>query len=397
MLIPPDNFGLVEAGVYRCSKLVADHFPFLETLNLKLLVLLDAAKPPKTLKTFLFDNNVELHNLGGLKIAHRSKDSGSDKLDTPATTPEVPLELPKLKNDLWMILEKNSIVAALELVLDAANHNVLVVDASLTFVGILRKIQKWNFNSIVTEYRTYTGNSSKSNYNVEVFLELVELELVPYEVDQCLRKREEELKADRPDLVKLHSMLRHRGSIDEGMATGDDDDQAEDYEDDMDEDILLASPQIPANLLKLAEQRRSDDPSLPSTLPDYRRDSTVSSACSRSNSMELAYTMHRRKSLVELRYVRSNNRFRDPSFAPLDLPGRRMSFETSLRHFRIDRERATADEVQRVKERFGYRYYRAGVLGVPDVAAIKVRLPAEHKLAEWFVQGRNFWEHYTST
>ncbi|KAM9916820.1 hypothetical protein OXX80_013467, partial [Metschnikowia pulcherrima] len=46
MLIPPDNFGMVEPGFYRCSKLEADHLPFLETLQLKSLILLDVAKPP---------------------------------------------------------------------------------------------------------------------------------------------------------------------------------------------------------------------------------------------------------------------------------------------------------------------------------------------------------------
>lgn len=418
MLVPPDNFGLVEPGVYRCSKLEQDHFPFLETLQLKLLILLDAAKPPRTLKTFLSANNVELYNLGGLKISNHQttgsgKDSGSEtsleasKPDAAQTAFSEQIEVillnrEKSKNDLWMVIEKNLIVAALEIILDRTSHNVLLVDSSLTLVGILRKIQKWNFNSIVNEYRIFTGNSSKNSYNVEVFLELIQIELVPYEVDQLQRRRDESAVFDKnlesPDPGAHRSLAttsRQCGSIDEGLTTGDEDDGMEDYEDDVDDDILSASPQIPANLLKLVEQRRNDDNS-PAASPDYRRGSLTGSPnlqVSRRDSNDP--TSHqRRKSSVDSRYIRSNNsRFRDPNFAAQDSPGRRLSFETSLRQYRLNKEKITSEDIQRAEEKYGYRYYKPNTASNVDV--IKIRLPPEHKLSSWFVQGCKFWENFT--
>lgn len=405
MLIPPDNFGMVEAGLYRCLKLEAEHLPFLETLQLKLLVLLDVAKPPRTLKTFLSDNNVELYNLGGMKISNhqitgspgKEKSDGSGSMSS-ADSNVLHVEnllldrLSQRKNDLWMIIEKNLIVAAFEILLDRNKHSVLLVDSTLALVGILRKIQKWNFNSIVNEYRIYTGNSSKSSYNVEVFLELVSLELVPFELELA-RKREESLEAPRrPSLTMSRNSLLTQLKANQSFVDGDDDAVfSEDYEDEVDDDILSASPQIPANLLKLVEQRKNDGPS-PSTSPDYRRGSM-----SRKNSVDtvLKASHQRRKSSTESRYLFSNNnRFRDPLHVPSAHSPRHGSLENSLRHFRMGKSKSsTEDELQRIKERCDYKYYRAAEESAGKFNVIKLRIPPEHSLAPWFIKGRDFWEN----
>lgn len=408
MLVPPDNFGLVETGIYRCSKLEAGHFPFLETLQLKSLVVLDAGKPPRTLKTFLDSNKVELFNLGAMKISNHqnteslAKDSGSDQSGAlNSTTPrssnaeiEVVLLDTKKKNDLWMIIERNLIVAAFEILFDKSKHNILLVDLSLTLVGILRKIQKWNFSSIVNEYRIYTGNSSKNNYIVEVFLELVQTELIPYEVEQSLKRRDD--RSQDTLATKSHRPVsQSRASLDYGQFIGDEDDSVslDDYEEDVDDDILSASPQIPANLLKLVEQRKSDDKNSPGTSPPYPRGSI---GISRNGSMDAFPPLHqRRKSSVDSRYIQKNNtRFRNPSFSLPVSPGHRGLFESSLRMFRQEKEKLILEELQKAKEKYCYKYYKPSATGIHmhGLDVIRLRLPPEHNLPDWFINGRNYWE-----
>lgn len=401
MLIPPDNFGLVEAGVYRCSKLEAGHFPFLATLQLKSLVLLDAAKPPRTLKSFLQENKVDLYNLGGLKITNHQNTENSSRGSTGSDTFEasggreaapqlkegdeievILLRKERSKNDAWMLIEKNLIIAAFNILLDRTKHNVLLVDSSLSLVGILRKIQKWNFGSIINEYRIYTGNASKDNYNVEIFLEVMKVELVAYEA-----RRKEEGRASVA--FSLRQMTPARSSIDDGTLTGEDEDAVSlnDFEDDMDDDILSASPQIPANLLKLVEQRKSDES--PSMSPELR-----SGILERQNSSEgmAMFPGARRKSSVDSRYILTNkSRLRNPSFSLSFSPGRRSLFESSMRQFRFDRN---LDELHKIREKYDCKYYKATLTdGVyKDVETIRLNLPPEHMLPDWFIRGRNYWE-----
>lgn len=397
MLIPPDNFGLVEAGVYRCSKLEAGNFPFLETLQLKSLVLLDAAKPPRTLKSFLQENNVDLYNIGGLKITNhqntenRSRQSASSDISASTATDVQPLNpgdeievvllrKERSKNDVWMLIEKNLIIAAFNILLDKSKHNVLLVDSSLSLVGILRKIQKWNFGSIINEYRIYTGNSSKDNYNVEIFLEVIKVELIAYD-----SRRKEERRTS--GAFSLKPMAPARSSIDEGAITGEDDDSVSlnDFEDEIDDDVLSASPQIPANLLKLVEQRKSVES--PSASPESR-----SGVLDRRNSGD-GSQMFRRKSSVDSRYIFTNkSRLRNPSFSLSFSPGRRSLFESNMRQFKL--EYSNQDELQKIKERYDYKYYKAALTDgtFKDVEMIRLHLPPEHMLPDWFIQGRNYWE-----
>lgn len=430
MLVSPDNFGLIEPGVYRCLKLEADHTPFLATLQLNSIVLLDAAKPPRNLKAFLEENEVKLFKLGGLKISnHGNYTKDNERIDkaggSQLSAGQGEIEVIQLdrgngnggskENNLWMLIEPGLIEGAFEIIFNKNRHNVLVVDLSLTLVGILRRIQKWNFNSIVNEYRIYTGNSSKNNYNAENFLELLEIELVPFEVDQWLRnKREKSLEQPEPKAPSVASSGSHRRlrySVDDGNVTNEDEDvSADDYEDDMDDDLLLASPQIPANLLKLVEQRKNDDQgsvsASPGTPPEHRiphlqlDKSFPGSTGSRNNSFSgdnINLAAHRRKLSMDTRHSRPGNlRFRRPSFNDQSKsPGRRSSFESSLRQYRLERERSGGpEELARTKELYGYQYYKPRIVALSSfVEPIKLHLPPEHKLPDWFIRGRDFWEN----
>lgn len=455
MLVPPDNFGMVEPGIYRCSKLEADNFAFLETLQLKSLVLLNAEKPPRTLRNFLETNKVELFNLGGLKISNHhhtgessstNKDnyenetntdqvSGSDKssvsksddLSMGKTLDVISLDTSsRTKNDQWMLIEKNLILGAFGILFNKTKHNLLLVDLTLTLVGILRKIQKWNLNSIVNEYRIYTGNSNKSNYYAQTFLELVQTELIPYEVDQLNqhikrhqqslkdREKEEEVLCPSP-YIRRNSTSRSRSIDEQPMWDEDKDDTRSIDDDEMDEDMLSASPQIPANLLKLVEmkqQEKSNQQSededtkkfTPGSSPNYVRSSRNNSF---NNDMLLGVAranMERRRSSIDTKIVRAahhNKSFRNNSpSTSFSMPSR--SFENALKPKYLDRdmkkqriEDFSPEEIQAIRDKHDYNYYKnfhKYPTKFENVGIIKLKLPPDHQLPDWFIRSRNHWE-----
>ncbi|CAK7892576.1 protein Oca4p [[Candida] anglica] len=473
MLVPPDNFGLVETGIYRCSKLESDHFPFLETLNLKSLIVLDAEKPPRLLKTFLETNNVDLYNLGGLKISnhhHTGANSslGNDDDDTEGPLSErrvssasqneielIKLDTNKKKNDHWMLIEKNLILRAFQLLLNKNKHNVLLVDSTSTLVGILRKIQKWNFNSIVNEYRIYSGSASKSNYYAENFLELMQTELIPYEIDQLTSQSKQPSKHSRKhsSSSQLQS-LNLNGSPFSGTREGipvspststtmspasessenspalrpgyeptfldidddEDDDELNGQSDtDTDDDLLSASPQIPANLLKLVEKRKQekqrsdsiDDGKngfTPGTSPKNIR---MSRQTSISSDVLLSAIGRRRSSMdTKHRPIHLNNiKFRSNSISansPLDTGGssfpglKRLSEGRKRSTDHVEsRESLSSFELKRVKEKYDYKYYKnlhKFAVKYENVNVIKIKLPPDEKLPSWFIKNRDCWE-----
>lgn len=396
MLVPPNDFGLVESGIYRCTKLESDNFPFLETLRLKLVILLDAEKPPRNLTTFMEQNSVELYNLGGLKISNHHHHTGTESRsqeDRDETKSTVSFDSDKLepltlntKNNQWMLIEKNLIAKAFELLLNKHKHNLLLIDSTSTLVGILRKIQKWNFNSILNEYRIYCGNSS-NNYYAENFLELIQIELVSYEMDQAINKTNKSLND-----FTISTEDTDRWVDDTDVQSIDDDD--------MDDDILSASPKIPANLLKLVEQRKIDKNrdqddfspgTSPGTSPGLFSSSSPLSRNNRSNSFtdNFSSLQSRRKS-IESKFVRmSNNKFRKPSNVDT-------SFESSSpSYLRRLRERSSSVDMENLKLKFDYNYYKnlnQPSITFENISILKLRLPQELKLPDWFIRGRSCWE-----
>lgn len=422
MLVPPDNFGLVETGVYRCSKLESDHFPFLETLQLRLLIVLDAEKPPRMLKAFLETNDIDCYNLGALKISNHHRTGANSNIgegdDANAANAEVDVVAvdlkPKEKNDQWMLIENNIILRAFELLLNKSKHNVLLVDLTLTLVGILRKVQKWNFNSIVNEYRIYTGAASKSNYFAENFLELVQTELVPYEIDQLSKKFTSLQLLPQAGAAAAQSPEVHHSQPISYEPTFDDMENNDNDDDDLtDDDLLSASPQIPQNLLKLVEKRKQEmaHPShLHDSLEEARLGSSGASGRRRvSPGSSPSHHAHLRRSSVNNEVFLSsalggrrrlsidsklwasplaNNKFRSVSNTPIDLPvaldARRQSFKGSKDH-----------DLQRLKDQFDYKFYKnlnKYPVSYENVNVIRIKLPPDEKLPAWFVNTRNHWE-----
>ena len=133
MKIVPPNFGFVEEKIYRSGEPNELNFPFLETLQLNTCISLssDSLSP-------LFESWLAAHGVRVIKAGERPESSSLP------FTEELCIDL-------------------LQTLADPCNYPILVCDGmgrhrTGTIIGCLRKLQRWNLSSILTEYRRYAGN-----------------------------------------------------------------------------------------------------------------------------------------------------------------------------------------------------------------------------------------------
>lgn len=153
-LTPPDAFGLVEDGVYRSSAPQAGHLDHLRGLGLKTVIYLSPELPNRAVSGFYAEHGIGLVQLG-LK----------------AWAP----------HNTWNPVSEELIKDALELVLDATTHPVLIVCTSGihqtgTVVACLRRLQHWALTPALVEYRAFAGQ--KARLANEQFVELFDPDLV---------------------------------------------------------------------------------------------------------------------------------------------------------------------------------------------------------------------------
>lgn len=144
-------------------------------------------------------------------------------------------------NPDWMVFSKEIVIKIFQVLLNKNNFNVLIIDKTSVIVGLLRKICKWNCSSLISEYRLYSGKNS--NYFAETFLELATLKLkstFPYNSANMMRSR-----SSRNSSLDYGLLNERRFSED---IDGEDDDN--------EESLLSGSPQVPKNLLRMAELRK---------------------------------------------------------------------------------------------------------------------------------------------
>lgn len=151
---PPDMFGAVEQGLYRSSLPQTSNLSHLRVLRLRSVVVLSPQQPTRTVRNFFDEQSIELFHTGASNWVH----PGSWK----------PVSDEAIKQSLEIVLDKRYLPA---LLCDVGGlHLVGVV------VGVLRRLQQWNLNSIVDEYRAFAG--TKTRYNNEQFIELYDVDLV---------------------------------------------------------------------------------------------------------------------------------------------------------------------------------------------------------------------------
>ncbi len=169
MLEPPSLFAAVEQNIYRFSSL--DLTPacsaFLRTLKLKKILVLSAERPSKTLLAFADENGIELTHYGLTADGDVPQDPlhrGPDEL-SPFVSPAAISR---------SIISERTIKRALHEVLDVSNQPIAICDPSGmqesgVLVGCLRRLQRWNFASILVEYRSFAGSRSRAAH--ERFIE----------------------------------------------------------------------------------------------------------------------------------------------------------------------------------------------------------------------------------
>ena len=152
--IPPDGFGIVEEGIYRCAMPTAENMPYLKSLELlSVLVLSDDALPTMVADAFVNDNTEVIH-LGAL-------------IPPPVTT------------STWRPIADELIKESIETLLDCRLHPVLVCGSggeTDIVVAILRRLQNWCFTALVSEYHAYGG--SKTRFMPEQQIEIFDLDLI---------------------------------------------------------------------------------------------------------------------------------------------------------------------------------------------------------------------------
>eukprot|EP00842_Homolaphlyctis_polyrhiza_P006456 jgi/Hompol1/6811/HPOL_005104-RA len=124
----PEAYGIVEKNVFRSSSLQPQSYGLFK--HIRTLLSLAPEAPTKSLQSFVDDNKINLVHLGFQQLVK--------------------------PNASWRPVSEELIKEALELLLDATSHPILImctsgVHETGTLVGCLRKLQGWNFNSIVVE------------------------------------------------------------------------------------------------------------------------------------------------------------------------------------------------------------------------------------------------------
>ncbi|KNZ58345.1 hypothetical protein VP01_1947g6 [Puccinia sorghi] len=131
-LVPPPNFGFIEASLFRAGEPAELSLNFIKRLNLHSLLWLAPHPPSLKFREFLLVHSIHFHDLG---IQHAaSLDAVTEEAVTQA---------------LQLIL--NPTIYPLMIMCGGGSHR------TGTVVGCLRKLQGWNLASIFEEYRRYAG------------------------------------------------------------------------------------------------------------------------------------------------------------------------------------------------------------------------------------------------
>ncbi|CAH01888.1 Oca4p [Kluyveromyces lactis] len=188
MLVPPANFGIPEEGIYRCSKLETINLSFLETLNLNTIIFIGGQIPSNFFKEFFATNGIDYFVIktsgdSSSLVApdHKKRQSSANHGETrrKSLCDNCHYSYTLTDQDDLMLIKSQSIRRIFRILLDVSYHNVLLVDKTSAVIGILRKIQKWELSSIISEYRLFTGKNK--NYFAETFLELIDIRLIQEE------------------------------------------------------------------------------------------------------------------------------------------------------------------------------------------------------------------------
>lgn len=169
IVVPPSNFAQVGPSLYRSALPTSRNFAFVRALNLTTAIILTEEKPLRSVSNFFAEHGVRVAHTGRtLWASGAGKGSGAGVGSS---------------GNSWKPIEDDVVKDTLELILDARNYPILICDvAGVHDVGMvvacLRRLQKWNLNSVVHEYRSFITATVKSRVVDELFIELFDIDLV---------------------------------------------------------------------------------------------------------------------------------------------------------------------------------------------------------------------------
>lgn len=231
---PPPLFAVVAPRIYRSATPSASSHAFLRSLHLRTVLNLTAELPSASLQSFCRKEGIRFLHTADRRWTHSTEDvaapalsvnSNQDKKEQSSTTvehnPAEPISLAFLhahkaassaNASLSSSLSEEVVKDSLQVLLNSAvYHPILVTDtAGIHEVGVLlgclRKLQRWNFATILLEYRNFAGNRARSTN--ERFIELFDTDLITFpEKDVLPRWFSEQLEADEAELNQLDSQL----------------------------------------------------------------------------------------------------------------------------------------------------------------------------------------------
>lgn len=91
-----------------------------------------------------------------------------------------------------LVLSEDLLQDSFNYVLDKTSYPILILDSTNAFVGALRRMLKWNYSSVVAEYRIFSG--AKSHYMAEIFLEMIDIKCVALD-GECAIEDDDEPKS----------------------------------------------------------------------------------------------------------------------------------------------------------------------------------------------------------
>lgn len=272
MLVPPANFGIAEAGIYRCSKVETLNLSFLETLNLRTVLFIGGQEPSKFFREFFNKSSIEwcLIRIADFSSAgepiskninkHGNLESASDiesgeyvikahKSGTRSEAGDIKEVYHLTDSDDLMLIKSTCLRKTFQLLLNIEKHNVLLVDRTSIIVGILRKIQKWNIASIINEYRLFSGKNR--SYFAETFLEVLEVMVEQEKDDMLLKGGMEKMSLATNTLPSSAEIKRKMSNI---VIVSEED--------------LSRPPQIPSRVIKMLEEAEARSHKRTTSRPD---------------------------------------------------------------------------------------------------------------------------------
>eukprot|EP01083_Nonionella_stella_P063454 164881_1 len=187
-LSPPTNFGVVEAGLFRCScsQLTADHITYLESLDVGSVCVLSQELPGQILTNWVDESGIHFAHIG----------------------------LSTWRPGKWSVVNEEMVKEALEFILNQDNQPAIVMCSSGihetgAVIGCLRRMQNWNLTSIFNEYDLYAGQRSRTG--ICQFIELFDMDIVslPKSLPNWFSMAEALMSKERED-IKLRIAERIR-------------------------------------------------------------------------------------------------------------------------------------------------------------------------------------------